>query len=138
MKVIVAGTEITPKELEASEWLTQVNKSREARTSKGTTIPPASDTQDGRYSSHKTSNASNDDTAATDRSLTPRQRGRRLALNSVASKQPRLPSDALKLIVRPRGGLLLSEDHQLYTIRSGLHCSKLPQRPQFAAKTSFK
>ncbi|KAL1419682.1 hypothetical protein MTO96_025029 [Rhipicephalus appendiculatus] len=46
---------------------------------------------------------------ATDRSLTPRQRGRRLALNSVASKQPRLPSDALKLIVRPRGGLLLSK-----------------------------
>ncbi|KAL1475001.1 hypothetical protein MTO96_037609, partial [Rhipicephalus appendiculatus] len=45
----------------------------------------------------------------TDRSLTPRQRGRRLALNSVASKQPRLPSDALKLIVRPRGGLLLSK-----------------------------
>ncbi|KAL1438382.1 hypothetical protein MTO96_048000 [Rhipicephalus appendiculatus] len=109
MKVIVAGTEITPQELEASEWLTQVNKSREARTSKGTTIPPASDTQDGRSSSHKTSNASNDDTAATDRSLTPRQRGRRLALNSVASKQPRLPSDALKLIVRPRGGLLLSK-----------------------------
>ncbi|KAL1466765.1 hypothetical protein MTO96_042515, partial [Rhipicephalus appendiculatus] len=109
MKVIVAGTEITPQELEASEWLTQVNKSREARTSKGTTIPPASDTQDGRSSSHKTSNASNDDTVATDRSLTPRQRGRRLALNSVASKQPRLPSDALKLIVRPRGGLLLSK-----------------------------
>ncbi|KAL1467723.1 hypothetical protein MTO96_041978 [Rhipicephalus appendiculatus] len=109
MKVIVAGTEITPKEVEASEWLTQVNKSRVARTSKGTTIPPASDTQDGRSSSHKTSNASNDDTAATDRSLTPRQRGRRLALNSVASKQPRLPSDALKLIVRPRGGLLLSK-----------------------------
>ncbi|KAL1424392.1 hypothetical protein MTO96_020181 [Rhipicephalus appendiculatus] len=48
-------------------------------------------------------------TMATDRSLTPRQRGRRLALNSVASKQPRLPSDALKLIVRPRGGLLLSK-----------------------------
>ncbi|KAL1416544.1 hypothetical protein MTO96_027846 [Rhipicephalus appendiculatus] len=108
-KVIVAGTEITPQELEASEWLTQVYKSREARTSKGTTIPPASDTQDGRSSSHKTSNASNDDTAATDRSLTPRQRGRRLALNSVASKQPRLPSDVLKLIVRPRGGLLLSK-----------------------------
>ncbi|KAL1474469.1 hypothetical protein MTO96_037945 [Rhipicephalus appendiculatus] len=64
---------------------------------------------DGRSSSHKTSNASNDDTAATDRSLTPRQRGRRLALNSVASKQPRLPSDALKLIVRPREGLLLSK-----------------------------
>ncbi|KAH7984300.1 hypothetical protein HPB52_019143 [Rhipicephalus sanguineus] len=109
MKEIVAGTEITPEEFEASEWLTQVNKSREARTSKGTTIPPASDTQDGRSTSHKTSNASNDDTAATDRSLTPRQRGRRLALNSVASKQPRLPSDALKLIVRPRGGLLLSK-----------------------------
>ncbi|KAL1460421.1 hypothetical protein MTO96_027367 [Rhipicephalus appendiculatus] len=35
--------------------------------------------------------------------------GGRLALNSVASKQPRLPSDALKLIVRPRGGLLLSK-----------------------------
>ncbi|KAL1476411.1 hypothetical protein MTO96_036522 [Rhipicephalus appendiculatus] len=45
----------------------------------------------------------------TDHSLTPRQRGRRLALDSVASKQPRLPSDALKLIVRPRGGLLLSK-----------------------------
>ncbi|KAH7956774.1 hypothetical protein HPB52_012571 [Rhipicephalus sanguineus] len=73
MKEIVAGTEITPEEFEASEWLTQVNKSREARTSKGTTIPPASDTQDGRSTSHKTSNASNDDTAATDRSLTPRQ-----------------------------------------------------------------
>ncbi|KAM7314805.1 hypothetical protein ISCGN_004589 [Ixodes scapularis] len=39
--------------------------------------------------------------------LTPRQRGRLLAKNSVASKQPRLPSDALKLIVRPRGGLQL-------------------------------
>ncbi|KAH6921281.1 hypothetical protein HPB50_027725 [Hyalomma asiaticum] len=109
MKETVAGPEITPKEFEASEWLTQVNKSREARTSKGTTIPPASGTQDGRYSSHKTSIASNDGTAATDRSLTPRQRGRRIALNSVASKQPRLPSDALKLIVRPRGGLLLSK-----------------------------
>ncbi|KAG0439633.1 hypothetical protein HPB47_016576 [Ixodes persulcatus] len=41
--------------------------------------------------------------------LTPRQRGRLLAKNSVASKQPRLPSDALKLIVRPRGGLQLSK-----------------------------
>ncbi|KAH6932483.1 hypothetical protein HPB50_006297 [Hyalomma asiaticum] len=40
MKEIVAGTETTPKGFEASEWLTQVNKSREARTSKGTTIPP--------------------------------------------------------------------------------------------------
>ncbi|KAH6946433.1 hypothetical protein HPB50_013504 [Hyalomma asiaticum] len=109
MKKTVAGTEITPKEFEASEWLTQVNKSREARTSKGTTIPLASGTQDGRSSSHKTSIAPNDGTSATDRSLTPRQRGRRLALNSVASKQPRLPSDALKLIVRPKGGLLLSK-----------------------------
>ncbi|KAH6938591.1 hypothetical protein HPB50_010941 [Hyalomma asiaticum] len=40
---------------------------------------------------------------------TPRQRGRLLAKNSVASNQPRLPSDALKQIVRPRGGLLLSK-----------------------------
>ncbi|KAH7943720.1 hypothetical protein HPB52_010476 [Rhipicephalus sanguineus] len=103
---IVAGKEIIPEEFEASEWLTRVNKSREARTSKGTTVPPASDTKDGRSSSHKTSN---DDTAATDRSLRPRQRGRRTAVNSVASKQPRLPSDAVKLIVRPRGGLLLSK-----------------------------
>ncbi|KAH6924898.1 hypothetical protein HPB50_025913 [Hyalomma asiaticum] len=84
-----------PEEVEASEWLTQVNKSHEARTSKGTTAPrlPAPRTDD----------------LPTDRSLTPRQRGRRLALNSVASKQPRLPSDAFKLIVRPRGGLLLSK-----------------------------
>ncbi|KAH6946550.1 hypothetical protein HPB50_013902 [Hyalomma asiaticum] len=103
MKEIAAGTEITPKKFEASEWLTQINKSREARTLKGTTIPPASYTQDGRSSSSKTSNASNDDTAASDRSLTPRQRGRRLALNSVASKQPRLPSDALKLTASIRG-----------------------------------
>ncbi|KAH7948647.1 hypothetical protein HPB51_008969 [Rhipicephalus microplus] len=73
--------------------------------------PPSTrtDTQDGRSSSHKISNATTDDAAATKRSLTPRQRGRRLALNSVASKQPRLPSDALKLIIRPRGGLLLSK-----------------------------
>ncbi|KAH7936821.1 hypothetical protein HPB49_005577 [Dermacentor silvarum] len=40
---------------------------------------------------------------------TPRQRGRLLAKNSVASNQPRLPSNALKLIARPRGGLLLSK-----------------------------
>ncbi|KAH8020694.1 hypothetical protein HPB51_002643 [Rhipicephalus microplus] len=109
MKVIVVGTEITPNKFEASEWLTQVNKSREFRTSTGTTIPPTSDTQDGRFLSHKTSNATNDDTTATDRSLTLRQRGRRLVLNSVASNQPRLPSDALKFIVCPRGGILLSK-----------------------------
>ncbi|KAL1418528.1 hypothetical protein MTO96_025860 [Rhipicephalus appendiculatus] len=35
---------------------------------------------------------------------THRRRGRLPARNSVASKQPRLPSDALKLIVRLRGG----------------------------------
>ncbi|KAH7952937.1 hypothetical protein HPB49_002961 [Dermacentor silvarum] len=40
---------------------------------------------------------------------TPRQRGRLLAKNSVTSNQPRLPSNALNLIVRPRGGLLLSK-----------------------------
>ncbi|KAH7943476.1 hypothetical protein HPB52_008883 [Rhipicephalus sanguineus] len=135
MKEIVEGTEITPEESEASQWLTRVNKSREARTSKGTTIPPAS--VDGRSSSHMTSNASNDDTTATDRSLTPRQRGRRLALNSVASKQPRLPSDALKLIVRPRGGVLLSKitNFQLFE-RSALQ--QTSPRPQFATKTSLK
>ncbi|KAL3196422.1 hypothetical protein MRX96_015475 [Rhipicephalus microplus] len=109
MKVIVVGTEITPNEFEASEWLTQVNKSREARTSTGTAILPASGTQDGRSLSHQTWNATNGDAAATDHSLTPRQRGWRLALNSMTYKQPRLPSDALKLIVRSRGELLISK-----------------------------
>ncbi|KAL3187857.1 hypothetical protein MRX96_000479 [Rhipicephalus microplus] len=52
----------------------------------------------------------------TKRLLTPRHCGWQLALNSVASKQPRLLSDALKLIVRPRGGFLLSKitDFQLF------------------------
>ncbi|KAH6924538.1 hypothetical protein HPB50_019387 [Hyalomma asiaticum] len=102
-----------------------------------TSVPPDSGTQDGRSSSRKTSNASNDDTAASDRSLTPRQRGRRLAPNSVASNLPRLPNDALKRIVCPRGGLLLSKITNFQLFEAVGTAANFP-RPEFAAKTSFK
>ncbi|KAL3184633.1 hypothetical protein MRX96_005966 [Rhipicephalus microplus] len=65
-----------------------------------------------------TSSVRNDDVRATERSLTLRQRGRQLALNSVAFKQPRLPNNALRLIVCPRGRLLLSKitNFQLFEV----------------------
>ncbi|KAH8031904.1 hypothetical protein HPB51_021611 [Rhipicephalus microplus] len=105
----------------------QVNKRHEARTSTGTTILPDGDTQDEQSSSQKTSNAMNDDAAATECSLTPRQRGRRLAPHSVASKQPRLLSDAPKLIVRPRGGLLLSNITNFQPLEAGCAPANFPK-----------
>ncbi|KAG0431915.1 hypothetical protein HPB47_021326, partial [Ixodes persulcatus] len=111
MRVAVEGIPISREELAASEWLTKVNKLREARTTPGPAVPDSPGDKAGPYqpSQINKGRASSVPARKMETELTPRQRGRLLAKNSVASKQPRLPSDALKLIVRPRGGLQLSK-----------------------------
>lgn len=111
MRVAVEGIPISREELAASEWLTKVNKLREARTTPGPAVPdfPGDKAGPDQPSQINKGRASSVPARKMETELTPRQRGRLLAKNSVASKQPRLPSDALKLIVRPRGGLQLSK-----------------------------
>ncbi|KAG0436032.1 hypothetical protein HPB47_018184 [Ixodes persulcatus] len=111
MRVAVEGIPISREELAASEWLTKVNKLREARTTPGPAVPDSPGDKavpDQPFQINK-GRASSVPARKMETELTPRQRGRLLAKNSVASKQPRLPSDALKLIVRPRGRLQLSK-----------------------------
>ncbi|KAH6920663.1 hypothetical protein HPB50_028347 [Hyalomma asiaticum] len=99
------------RQLAGTDWLTKVNKLRVARTSPGCALPNPPGDKVGPDQPPRINNGQ--PSAAPARKMptepTLRQRGRLLAKNSVASKQPRLPSDALKLIVRPRGGLLLSK-----------------------------
>lgn len=111
MKVTVEGTPVSREELAATDWLTKVNKLRVARTSPGCAVPNPPGDKVGPDQPPRINNGQPSGAPArkTPTEPTPRQRGRLLAKNSVASKQPRLPSDALKLIVRPRGGLLLSK-----------------------------
>ncbi|KAH7951448.1 hypothetical protein HPB52_009081 [Rhipicephalus sanguineus] len=99
------------EELAATDWLTKVNKLRVARTAPGSAVPNSPGDKAGPHQPPQVNkgHASGAPVRKTSTELTPRQRGRVLAKNSVASKQPRLPSDALKLIVLPHGGLLLSK-----------------------------
>ncbi|KAH6937759.1 hypothetical protein HPB50_004020 [Hyalomma asiaticum] len=110
MKVIVEGIPVS-RELAAADWLTKVNKLRVARTSPECAVPNSPGhkvvpDQPPRINNGQPSGAP---AMKMPTEPTPRQRGRLPAKNSVASNQPRLPSVALKLIVRPRGGLLLSK-----------------------------
>ncbi|KAH7973454.1 hypothetical protein HPB49_001159 [Dermacentor silvarum] len=111
MKVAVEGIPISREELAASDWLTKVNKLRVARTTPGQAVPDLLGDKAGPDQPPQNNKGQASGAPARKKASepTPRQRGRLLAKKSVASNQPRLPSNALKLIVRPRGGLLLSK-----------------------------
>ncbi|KAH7948990.1 hypothetical protein HPB49_003979 [Dermacentor silvarum] len=111
MKVTIEGIPIPREELAASDWLTKVNKLRVARTTPGPAVTdfPGDKAGPDQPPQNNKCQASGAPARKKAAEPTPRQRGRLLAKNSVASNQPRLPSNALKLIVRPRGGLLLSK-----------------------------
>ncbi|KAK8777780.1 hypothetical protein V5799_020879 [Amblyomma americanum] len=106
MRVTVEGIPISREELAASDWLTKVNKLREARTTSGPAVP---DFPGDKAGPNQASQIDNGLRAKTEAELTPRQRARLLAKKSVALNQPSLPSNAHKLIVRPRGGLIPSK-----------------------------
>ncbi|KAL1484258.1 hypothetical protein MTO96_050079 [Rhipicephalus appendiculatus] len=111
MKVAVEGIPISREELAATDWLTKENKLWVARTAPGSAVPDSPGDKAGPDQPPQVNkgHASGAPVKKTSTEPTPRQRGRVLAKSSVASKQPRLPSDALKLIIRPHGGLLLSK-----------------------------
>ncbi|KAH7949899.1 hypothetical protein HPB49_016569 [Dermacentor silvarum] len=111
MKVAIEGIPISREELAASDWLTKVNKLRVARTTPGQAVPDLLGDKAGPDQPPQNNKGQASGAPARKKASepTPRQRGRLLAKKSVASNQPRLPSNALKLIVRPRGGLLLSK-----------------------------
>ncbi|KAH9360518.1 hypothetical protein HPB48_019026 [Haemaphysalis longicornis] len=104
--VKVEGMEITPEEFNATEWLTKIDRRRQALVTR-TVDKDGGDGDAAAGETGRRSQGGNGD--ATQERAARKKEGRRLARQSIASPQPGLPRDDFKIIMRPRDGFNLSK-----------------------------
>ncbi|KAH7961513.1 hypothetical protein HPB52_009520 [Rhipicephalus sanguineus] len=107
MEVTVEGTEITPEEFRAAEWITKVGRHvKELQDS-------ARDDRQGRQNGNARTECGAEPgedkmkTAAANAAY--KKLGHKIAERSVASYLPRLPANDYKIIIRPKSGLALAK-----------------------------
>ncbi|KAL1463965.1 hypothetical protein MTO96_043096 [Rhipicephalus appendiculatus] len=108
MEVTVEGTEITPEEFRAADWITKVGK--HVKELQDSARGDRQGRQDSNARAERGAEPGGDKkmkTAAANAAY--KRLGHKIAERSVASYLPRLPANDYKIIIRPKSGLALAK-----------------------------